>query len=130
MTDLWETVDTRPGPVAPLDLGECQVSMRQQGLYTLSPASTSAGKRKSGPATATRAQRASLSEPVQRAYSLFQEAQTNSDTDLVAEIADRLRVQQALFDVDAFTQRMASQPRATVQRPQPQPEDTQLAIPW
>ena len=122
MTDLWETVDTRPRLVAPLDLGECQVGMSQQGLYILSPASTTAGKRKSGPATATRAQLASLSEPIQQAYTLAQEANANGDTDLVEEIADTLRVQQALFDVDQYTQQMKTRPRATGQRTQPQTE--------
>ena len=95
--------------------------MRQQGLYTLSPASTSAGKRKSGPATATRAQLASLSEPIQQAYTLAQEANANGDTDLVEEIADALRVQQALFDVDEFTQQMKTRPRAPANAPNLRP---------
>jgi hypothetical protein len=89
--------------------------------------------------TATPRQLASLPEPLQQAYALAQEAQAAGNTDLVAEIADTLRVQQALFDVDQFTQspdatgiggqRTASRPRATVQRPRPQPEAAQL-IEW
>ena len=69
-----------------------------------------------------------LPEPFEQAYTLAQEAQTAGDTDLVVEIADTLRVQQALFDVDEFTQRTASRLRATVQRPRPQPEDAQLVM--
>jgi hypothetical protein len=104
--------------------------MSQQGLYILSPASTSAGKRKSGPATATRAQLASLSEPIQQAYSLFQEAQTNSDADLVEESADTLRIQQTLFNVDEFTQQMKSRSRATVQRAKTQIELIEQFAMW
>ena len=78
--------------------------------------------------TATPRQLASLPEPFEQAYTLAQEAQATGDTDLVAEIADTLRVQQALFDVDEFTHRVKAQPRATVQRPRPQPEDAQLIM--
>ena len=78
--------------------------------------------------TATPRQLASLPEPFEQAYTLAQEAQATGDADLVEEIADTLRVQQALFDVDQFTQRTASRPRATVQRPRPQPEDAQLIM--
>jgi hypothetical protein len=78
--------------------------------------------------TATPRQLAGLPEPFEQAYTLAQEAQTAGDTDLVEEIADTLRVQQALFDVDEFTQRVQTRPRATVQRPRPQPEDAQLTM--
>ena len=78
--------------------------------------------------TATPRQLASLPEPFQQAYTLAQGAQAAGDVDLVEEIADTLRVQQALFDVEQFTQRTASRPRATVQRPQPQEEATQLIM--
>ena len=71
-----------------------------------------------------------LARTVRAAYTLAQEANANGDTDLVEEIANTFRVQQALFDVDQFAQRMESRPRATVQRPRPQPEDAQLIIPW
>lgn len=80
--------------------------------------------------TATPRQLASLPEPFQQAYTRAQEAQAAGDTDLVEEIADTLRVQQVLFDVDEFAQQMKARPRATVQRPRPQPEDAQLIIPW
>ena len=80
--------------------------------------------------TATSRQLARLPEPFEQAYALAQEANANGDADLVEEIADTLRVQQALFDVDEFTQRMKTRPRTTVQRPRPQPEDAQLIIPW
>ena len=56
--------------------------------------------------TATSRQLARLPEPFEQAYTLAQEANANGDADLVEEIADTLRVQQALFDVDEFTQRM------------------------
>ena len=78
--------------------------------------------------TATPRQLARLPEPFEQAYTLAQEANASGDTDLVEEIADTLRVQQALFDVGQFTQRTASRPRATVQRPRPQPEDAQLIM--
>ena len=78
--------------------------------------------------TATPRQLVSLPEPFQQAYTLAQEAQAAGDTDLVEEIADTLRVQQALFDVDEFAQQMKARPRATVQRPRPQEEATQLIM--
>ena len=88
--------------------------------------------------TATSRQLARLPEPFEQAYTLAQEANASGDADLVEEIADTLRVQQALFDVDQFTQspdasgiggqRTASRPRATVQRPRPQPENAQLIM--
>jgi hypothetical protein len=80
--------------------------------------------------TATPRQLASLPEPFEQAYTLAQEANANGDADLVEEIADTLRVQQALFDVDEFTQQMRTRPRATVQRQRPQEEATQLIILW
>jgi hypothetical protein len=78
--------------------------------------------------TATPRQLAGLPEPFGQAYTLAQEANASGNADLVEEIADTLRVQQALFDVEQFTQRTASRPRATVQRPRPQPEDAQLIM--
>jgi hypothetical protein len=81
--------------------------------------------------TATPRQLASLPEPFQQAYSLAQEAKAAGDTDLVTEIADTLRVQQALFDVDEFTHRVKTQSRAAVQRPRPQSDTIeQFIIPW
>jgi 2-polyprenyl-3-methyl-5-hydroxy-6-metoxy-1,4-benzoquinol methylase len=81
--------------------------------------------------TATTHQLARLPEPFEQAYSLAQEAQAAGDTDLVEEIADTLRVQQALFDVNEFTHRVKAQPRAAIQRPQPQTDTSeQFTIPW
>jgi hypothetical protein len=78
--------------------------------------------------TASPRQLASLPEPFGQAYTLAQEAQAAGDVDLVEEIADTIRVQQALFDVDEFTQQVKARPLATVQRPRPQPEDAQLMM--
>ena len=81
--------------------------------------------------TATPRQLASLPEPFRQAYTLAQEAQANGDTDLVEEIADTIRVQQALFDVDEFTHRVKAQPRAAAQRPRPQSDTIeQFTIHW
>jgi hypothetical protein len=55
-------------------------------------------------------------------------ANASGDADLVEEIADTLRVQQALFDVDEFTQQVKARPLATVQRQRPQEEATQLIM--
>jgi hypothetical protein len=80
--------------------------------------------------TATPRQLASLPEPFQQAYTLAQEANANGDADLVEEIADTLRVQQALFDVDEFTQRVTTRPHAAVQRAQPQTEPIEQFTIW
>ena len=80
--------------------------------------------------TATSRQLARLPEPFEQAYTLAQEANANGDADLVEEIADTFRVQQALFDVDEFVQRKKARPRTTVQRPQPQIEPIEQFTMW
>jgi hypothetical protein len=80
--------------------------------------------------TATSRQLARLPEPFEQAYALAREANANGDADLVEEIADTLRVQQALFDVDEFTRRVKTRPRATVQRAQPQTEPIEQFTIW
>lgn len=104
-----------------MDIDQTCVTMAQVNmmLYGLNPTGLEFAL------TATPRQLATLPEPFQQAYTLAQEAQANGDADLVAEIADTLRLQQTLFDPEPY----AVQVRAPTPRTEAKPRRQREALP-